>query len=397
MTPDEVDHAHAHPATPAGAAATAVGSGGTSAGGAGGPLAGVRVVELGGIGPGPHAAMLLADLGADVVRIERPTGGLLLGDPTRDTMLRGRRSVTADLRSEADLAKVRALLGAADVLIDGFRPGVTDRLGIGPDALLATHPRLVYARITGWGADGPWSQQAGHDLNYLSVTGVLQAIGTTEGGPVMPLNLVGDFGGGSLYLVVGIVSALFERERSGRGQVVDAAIVDGVVSLAQMVWSLRSQGLWSDTPGANLLDGGAPFYATYPCADGRYVAIGPLEPQFYAQLLDGLGLAGEALPDQYDPAGWPVLRARFAEVLATRTRDEWAEVFAGSDACVTPVLTFEEARSHPHLAARQVVVEVDGMVQAAPAPRLSRTPGRLPGPPPALGSTAIDDVLDAWS
>ncbi|MFA9429956.1 CaiB/BaiF CoA transferase family protein [Egicoccus sp. AB-alg2] len=360
------------------------------------PLDGLRVVELGGIGPGPHAAMLLADLGADVVRIERPAGGLQVADATRDPVLRGRRSVHADLRDPDDLAGVLALLDRADVLIDGFRPGVTDRLGLGPDGLRARNPRLVYGRITGWGADGPLSQRAGHDLNYLAVTGVLHAIGPAER-PAIPLNLVGDYGGGSLYLVLGILAALLERERSGLGQVVDAAIVDGVANLAQLVWGLRGQGLWQDRRGANLLDGGAPFYDTYACADGRHVAVGALEPPFYAQLLAGLGLAGEALPAQYDPAGWPTLRARFTAVFATRTRDEWAERFEATDACVTPVLTFAEAPKHPHVAARGSVGVVGDVEQAAAAPRLSRTPAVEPQRPPAPGSTDLAAAVRSWA
>ena len=359
-----------------------------------GALQGLRVVELGGIGPAPHAAMLLADLGADVLRIERPAGGLTLGDPARDVVLRGRRSVHADLRDPDDLADVLALLDAADVLIDPFRPGVTDRLGLGPDALAERNPRLVYARMTGWGADGPLSQRAGHDLNYLSLTGVLHAIGSDEQ-PSVPLNVVGDYGGGSLYLVVGVLAALFERERSGHGQVVDAAIVDGVVSLAQLIWSMRGQGLWQARRRSNLLDGGAPFYDIYACADGGHVAVGAIEPQFYAALLDGLGLADEDLPGQFDLAGWPRLRARLVEVFAARTRDEWAEVFAGTDACVTPVLSFDEAPGHPHLAARGVIVEVDGLRQSAPAPRLSRTPATA-GSPPTPGSTSLDEIRRAW-
>ena len=363
-----------------------------------GALDGLRVVELGGIGPGPHAGMLLADLGAEVVRIERPGGGLqALPDPSRDAVMRGRRSVTADLRDPDDITQVLALLDRTDVLIDGFRPGVTDRLGLGPEALAERNPRLIYGRMTGWGADGPLSQRAGHDINYLSITGVLNAIGTDGGRPTPPLNLVGDYGGGSLYLVVGILAALHERERSGLGQEVDAAIVDGVASLAQLVWSMRGQGVWSDRPASNLLDTGAPFYDTYRCADDRYVAVGSLEPQFYAQLLDGLGLDADELPHQYDPAGWPVLRETFTRVFATRTRDEWAETFADTDACVTPVLTFEEAGSHPHLAARGTLTQADGVTQAAPAPRLSRSDAGAPGPAPTPGSTPLADMVADWS
>jgi alpha-methylacyl-CoA racemase len=363
-----------------------------------GALKGLRVVELGGIGPGPHAAMLLADLGADVIRIERPGGGLsALPDTGKDAVMRGRRSVTADLRDPDDLQQVLTLLDHADVLIDGFRPGVTDRLGMSAATLAERNPRIIYGRMTGWGAEGPLSQRAGHDINYLSVTGVLHAIGTEGARPTPPLNLVGDYGGGSLYLVVGILAALHERERTGRGQEVDAAIVDGVANLAQLVWSMRAQGVWTDAPASNLLDSGAPFYDTYACADGRYVAVGALEPQFYAQLIEGLGLHAEELPQQYDPSGWPTLRDTFTRTFATRPRDEWADVFADTDACVTPVLSFEEASNHPHLAARGTLVEVDGVTQAAPAPRLSDHLDVEVARSPAAGSTDLAEAAEAWS
>lgn len=326
-----------------------------------GPLEGLKVVEFGGIGPGPHGAMLLADLGAEVVRVERPSGGLsVVPDASRDFLLRGRRSVSADLKSADGRASVLSLIAAADVVIEGFRPGVLERLGLGPSDCLAVNPGLVYARMTGWGQSGPLAPRAGHDINYLAVTGVLHAIGKP------PLNLVGDFGGGSLYLVLGVLAALWERQRGGRGQVVDAAIVDGVASLAQMIWSMKAQSEWEDAPDANLLDGGCPFYSIYECADGRSVAVGSLEPQFYALLLSGLGLSADDLPAQLDRDGWPLLRKTFASVFLARTRDEWAEVFGSSDACVTPVLTLEEAAAHPHLVARGVFTS-DGA--AAPAPR----------------------------
>ena len=323
------------------------------------PLQGLKVVEFGGIGPGPHGAMLLADLGAEVVRVERPSGGLsVVPDASRDFLLRGRRSVSADLKSASGRAEVLSLISAADVVIEGFRPGVLERLGLGPSDCLAVNPGLVYARMTGWGQTGPLADRAGHDINYLSLTGVLHAIGKP------PLNLVGDFGGGSLYLVLGVLAALWERQRTGRGQVVDAAIVDGVASLAQMIWSMKAQSVWEDAPDSNLLDGGCPFYSIYECADGRSVAVGALEPQFYALLLAGLGLFD--LPEQMDRAAWPLLRKTFAEAFLQRTRDEWAEVFDGTDACVTPVLTLDEAAAHPHLVARGVFTS-DGA--AAPAPR----------------------------
>ncbi|WP_207386807.1 CaiB/BaiF CoA-transferase family protein [Frankia sp. Cppng1_Ct_nod] len=362
-----------------------------------GPLAGLRVVELAGLGPGPHAAMLLADLGADVARVERPVGGLQIGQTgAPDHLLRGRRSVAADLKDPAARETVLRLVERADVLIEGYRPGVAERLGIGPDECRARNPRLVYARMTGWGQDGPLAQRAGHDINYISITGVLHAIGRADGGPVPPLNLVGDFGGGSVFCVMGILAALWERERSGCGQVIDAAMVDGASVLAQMMWALRAMGAWSDERATNLLDGGAPFYDTYLCADGRHVAVGALEPQFYAALLVGLGLAdSDDLPDQNDRVGWPRLRARFTQVFASRTRDEWAAVFDGTDACVTPVLTFAEALTHPQLRARGTFVSVDGVVQPGPAPRFSRTRPRRPSAPPTAGADTAD-VLADW-
>lgn len=352
-----------------------------------GPLNGLRVVEFGGIGPGPHAAMLVADLGADVVRVERPSGGLkVVPEGKSDWLMRGRRSVSADLKNPAGLQLVLALIDKADVLIEGFRPGVAERIGIGPDDCLARNPRLIYARMTGWGQGGPRALRAGHDINYLSLTGVLHAIRTAGARPTPPLNLVGDFGGGSLYLVMGVLAALWEREQSGEGQVIDAAIVDGTASLAQGVWALLGVGAWHDEPVSNLLDTGAPFYDTYECADGRYVAVGAIEPQFYAQLLSGLGLDHEDLPAQLDRAGWPTLRARFAATIITKARDDWAKIFADTDACVTPVLTFAEATAEPHLAARRTLVTLEGVPQAAPAPRFSRTVPAEPVAPPAVGA-----------
>ena len=360
-----------------------------------GALTGLRVVELASIGPGPHAAMLLADMGADVVRVQRPGHADVLRLPTEvDHQIRGRRIVEADLKQDEAVAAVLDLIDLADVLLEGFRPGVTERLGLGPEVCLARNPRLVYGRMTGWGQDGPLATHVGHDINYLSITGTLAAVGRPGQRPVPPLNLVGDYGGGSLFLVVGILAALWERQRSGRGQVVDAAMVDGVSSLAQLMWSLRGAGLAGDRPGDNLLDGSRPFYDTYECADGRYVAVGALEPQFYAALLTGLGLADEELPAQWDPDGWPVLRARFAEVFATRTRDEWADVFASLDACVTPVLTFSEAAHHPHLAARGTLVTEDGVTRAGPAPRFSRSAS---GPAGAPSTVDITQAIRDWS
>ena len=362
-----------------------------------GPLNGLRVVEFAGIGPGPHAAMVLGDLGADVVRVERPVQGF---DPTgtaagADHLLRNRRSVAADLKTAEGRDLVLRLVAKADVLLEGFRPGVTERLGVGPEDCRAVNPRLVYGRMTGWGQDGPMASAAGHDLNYISLTGVLHAIGRAGERPPPPLNLVGDFGGGSMFLVAGVLAALWERSRSGEGQVVDAAMVDGASVLVQMMWALRGVGAWTDARDANLLDGGAPYYDTYTCADGRFIAVGCLEPQFYAQFLKGLGLDGEDLPAQQDRSGWPRLRARFTEVIVSKPRDEWAAIFDGTDACVTPVLSFAEVTAHPHMAARESVISVDGVQQAAPAPRFSRTPPARPRPPHTPGADT-EAVLADW-
>ena len=360
-----------------------------------GPLAGLRVLELAGLGPGPHACMILADLGADVVRIERPVPGLDLHGGRPDHLLRGRRSVAADLKAPGGLATVRRLIAVADVVVEGYRPGVAERLGIGPDAALADNPRLVYARMTGWGQDGPRASTAGHDLNYISLTGALHAIARPGQPPTVPLNLVGDFGGGSMLCLVGILAALWERERSGRGQVVDAAMVDGASLLMQMIWAMLANDLWVDRPAANLLDGAAPFYDVYPCADGAFLAVGALEPQFYAALLAGLGLDPDTLPPQSDPRGWPRLRAAIAERIASRTRAEWVAVFDGTDACVTPVNSLADAAYDPHLRARGTFVEIDGVTQPAPAPRFSRTPAATPTPPRPPGADT-DAVLRDW-
>jgi alpha-methylacyl-CoA racemase len=364
-----------------------------------GPLTGLRVVELAGIGPGPHAAMVLADLGADVVRVERPAGrALQIGDGSApDVVLRGRRSVAADLKSAEGRDLVLDLAERADVLLEGLRPGVAERLGVGPEECLARNPGLVYGRITGWGQDGPRAQDVGHDLNYIGLTGALHAMGRAGDTPPPPLNLVGDFGGGSMLLLVGVLAALFERAGSGRGQVVDAAMVDGTALLSQMMMALRGIGEWTDERESNLLDGTAPFYDTYRCADDRFVAVGALEPQFYAALLEGLGVEPAEIGDQYDRAGWPGMRRRFTEAFGSRTRAEWADHFAGTEACVTPVLTYGEAVRDPHLAARGTYVEVDGIAQAAAAPRFSRTPPATPASPPGSGTTSADAVLADWS
>jgi alpha-methylacyl-CoA racemase len=337
----------------------------------GGPLAGVRVIELGGIGPGPHAGMVLADLGADVVRVRRP-GGLTMPAEDRDLLHRGKRIVDLDVKTQP--GTLLGLAGKADVLLDCFRPGTCERLGIGPDDCAAVNPRLIYARITGWGQDGPLAETAGHDINYLSQTGALSALGYRDRPPMPPLNLVADFGGGSMLVLLGIVVALYERERSGRGQVVDAAMVDGVSLLAQMMWTMKSTGALRDERESFLLDGGAPFYRCYETSDGKYMAVGAIEPQFFAALLTGLGLSPDEVPGQLDIGSYQRMYDVFAERFASRTRDEWTQVFAGTDACVTPVLTWREAAAGDHLNARSTVITAHGVEQAAPAPRFSRTP-----------------------
>lgn len=360
-----------------------------------GPLHGLRVVELAGIGPGPHAAMILGDLGADVVRIERPGkgGGVPAGD--RDSMLRNRRSVAANLKDDEGRELVLNLIAKADVLIEGYRPGVTERLGLGPDDCAKVNDRLIYARMTGWGQTGPRALQAGHDINYISLNGLLHAVGRKGERPVPPLNLAGDFGGGSMFLIVGILAALFERQTSGKGQVIDAAMVDGSSVLMQMMWGFRANGLWSDERGTNMLDTGAPYYDTYETADGRYVAVGAIEPQFYAQLLQGLGLDGADLPGQNDMARWPELRAAFTEAFSKHDRDHWAEVFNGTDACVTPVLSFAEVLTEPHIAERDTFYDDDGNLQPMPAPRFSRSTLAQPTPPGERGADT-EAVLRDW-
>lgn len=358
-----------------------------------GPLQGLRVVELAGIGPGPHAAMILGDLGADVVRVDRPTA---TNGAIKDAMLRNRRSVTADLKSDAGRQFVLDLVAKADVLIEGFRPGVTERLGLGPDDCAKVNEKLVYARMTGWGQDGPRALQAGHDINYISLNGVLHAIGRKGERPVPPLNLAGDFGGGSMFLLLGILSALWERQTSGKGQVVDAAMIDGSSVLIQMMWAFRAQGLWTDERGTNMLDTGAPYYDTYETADGKYFAIGAIEPQFYAELLAKLGLDAANLPAQNDMSRWEELRTAFTEVFKTKSRDEWAAVFAGSDACATPVLAFGEVLDEPHITARSTFYETQNGLQPMPAPRFSRSQPDVPTPPPLVGADN-DAILKDWA
>jgi alpha-methylacyl-CoA racemase len=352
-----------------------------------GPLRGVRVVEFAGLGPGPFCGMLLADLGADVVRIDRRgTRGGLVGSMGGTSLLdRGKRSIALDLKDPADVEVVRALVRRSDVLLEGFRPGVMERLGLGPTQLLAERPALVYGRMTGWGQTGPLARSAGHDIGYIALTGALGASGRPDERPAPPLNLLGDFGGGGVFLALGAVAALLHARATGEGQVVDAAIVDGTVVLTTMIHGMLDAGAWTDRRGRNLLDTGAPFYDVYRCADGQFLAVGALEEQFYAALLDGLGLAGDgSLPDRSDPRQWPVLHERFAEAFATRTRAQWWAVFEGTDACVAPVWSLQEATQDRHNRERGVFVEVDGVVQPGVAPRFSATPGAV-GRVPAVG------------
>ena len=359
-----------------------------------GPLAGVRVIELAGIGPGPHACMILADLGADVIRVDRPGGQALTGGQ-HDLLNRGRPSVALDLKHPDGVATVLDLVATADVLVEGLRPGTTERLGLGPDACLARNRRLVYGRMTGWGQTGPLSRTAGHDLGYIAITGALFGLGQDQSRPHFPTNLVGDFGGGSTYLVIGVLAALLESRVSGDGQVVDAAIVDGTAHLNSMATGFLAGGLLREERAANLLDGGAPFYDLYETADGRHLAVGALEPQFYDELVAGLGIADTA-PDRNIPANHPELRRLISDAVRRRTQAEWVEVFDGTDACVAPVLPMTEAFGHPHLAARGTFVDRDGMTQPAPAPRFSRTAPTLTTAPPANAGQDTRDALRAW-
>jgi alpha-methylacyl-CoA racemase len=361
-----------------------------------GPLRGIRVVEMAGIGPGPFCAMLLADLGADVVRVDRIDSRDRGVDfpPRFDLLNRNKRSVALDLKSEAGRAAALRLVARAEILIEGFRPGVMERLGLGPEACRAVNPRLVFGRMTGWGQEGPLAGAAGHDLNYIALAGALDAIGRPGERPAIPLNLVGDFGGGALYLALGVLAALIEARLSGQGQVVDASIVDGTASLMTMLLAMRQMGAWPGGRGENLLDGGAPFYDCYETRDGRHIAVAALESRFYAELLDRLGLKDAALPHQHDRGGWSALRERFAGIFRTRTRDEWCRILEGTDACFAPVLGLDECAAHPHNLARGVFVTVEGVVNPAPAPRFSRTPGRLGRPPPAPGADTLAALAD---
>ena len=362
-----------------------------------GPLEGVRIVELAGIGPGPYACMLLADAGADVLRVDRvrePSPTTLAG-PRWDLLNRSRPSVAVDLKDPDGLALVLDLVAGAEALVEGWRPGVAERLGIGPDDCAARNPGLVYGRMTGWGQDGPLAHSAGHDIDYIALTGALWSIGRAGEPPVPPLNLVGDFGGGGMLMAFGVVAAILEARRTGLGQVVDAAMVDGAASLMTMTFAFHLGGIWSDERAANMLDTGAPFYEVYETADGKWFALGAIERQFYKEFLRVTGLDAEELPDQMDRARWPELKKRFAEVFRTRSRDQWTEAFAGTDACGAPVLSPWEAHQHPHNRHRQTFVEVADVVQPGPAPRFSRTPGVVSRPPSVAGEDS-DEALAAW-
>src|SRR5436190_10632209 len=356
-----------------------------------GPLAGVRIVEFAGIGPGPFAGMLLSDMGADIVRIERASADGSAEPAQRRIINRGRRSVSLDLKDKASIAHVLGLIDKADALIEGFRPGVMERLGLGPDVVLARNPKLVYGRMTGWGQDGPLAKAAGHDINYISITGALAAIGTKEK-PVPPLNLVGDFGGGALYLVVGVLAALLEASRSGKGQVVDAAMCDGAASLMSMFFDMTAIGRWTGGREENFLDGGAHFYGVYQCSCGNFISIGSIEPQFYALLRQHAGLTDADFDAQMDRKAWPALEEKLTKVFLSKSREEWCKIMEGTDICFAPILTMAEAPKHPHMAARGVFVERHGVTQPAPAPRFSRTPSAIREPEEA----EIGEVTKEW-
>ena len=362
-----------------------------------GPLNGVKVVEFAGIGPGPFCGMLLSDLGADVVRIDRKTGPVGGSRPTVDRFsvtARGRRSVALDLKHPDAIETCLKLMEQADMVFEGFRPGVMERLGLGPEVALKRNPKLVYGRMTGWGQTGPLANAAGHDINYIALSGALHAIGGKDK-PVPPLNLVGDFGGGALYLAFGMLAALTHARTSGQGQVVDAAMTDGAASLLSMFYAFRAIGMWSDERANNLLDGGAHFYDTYQCSDGEWVAIGAIEPQFYALLVEKAGLTDPQFAKQMSREDWPELKTKLAAVIATKSRADWCAIMEGTDICFAPVLSLAEAPSHPHNVARQTFVEVEGVVQPAPAPRFSATPGAVQAPPPGVG-THTESALAEW-
>ena len=355
-----------------------------------GPLTGLKIIEFAGIGPGPFCGMLLSDLGADVVRIDRKGQGR--GSPA-DITARGRRSVGLDLKNPASIETCLRLFETADVVFEGFRPGVMERLGLGPDVALKRNPKLVYGRMTGWGQFGPYAQAAGHDMNYIAITGALHAIGT-EDKPIPPLNLVGDFGGGALYLAFGILAGVIKARETGEGQVIDCAMSDGAASLMAMFYGFKASGAWTESRRSNLLDGGAHFYDTYQCSDGKWVSIGSIEPQFYALLLEKTGISDPAFKAQMDRGAWPDLKAKLAAVIATKTQSEWCDLMEATDVCFAPVLDLDEAPKHAHNVARQTFVELAGVTQPAPAPRFSKTPGAIQGPPPAIGAHDQEALRD---
>ncbi len=369
-----------------------------------GPLSGIKIIELAGIGPAPFTCMMLADAGARVLRLERAAPGAVeRGDEARaagsgphwDLLNRSRPSVGIDLKNPDAVELVLGLVEQADGFVEGFRPGVAERLGLGPDACLARNPRLVYGRMTGWGQDGPMASMAGHDIDYIAIGGALWSLGRAGEAPVPPLNLVGDFGGGGMLLAFGMLAALLEAARSGQGQVVDAAMVDGAATLMTMIHAFRSGGIWNESRGANMLDTGAPFYEVYETADGKWMAVGGIEAQFYAELVRGLGLADDpSLPQQNARDQWPAMKERFAAVFRTKTRDEWTAIFDGSDACVVPVLSAWEAHEHPHNEARRTFIEVEGRVQPAPSPRFSRTPSSVSKAPSLPGADTVSGLVD---
>jgi alpha-methylacyl-CoA racemase len=368
-----------------------------------GPLQGLRIIEVAGIGPGPFASMMLSDMGADVIRVDR-SANAMGGDPAAppaDIFNRGRRSIALDLKSPEGVATLLELVEHADALLEGFRPGVAERLGFGPEECARRNPKLVFGRMTGWGQDGPYASTAGHDINYIALAGVLAHLGREGEKPTPPINLVGDFGGGGMLLAFGVVCALLEAQRSGSGQVVDAAMVDGSAALMTMVWGFKAMGIWSDERGTNMLDTAAHFYDTYECADGQFVSIGSIEPQFYLQLLEHTGLAkvyedeGQELPHQMDRARWPEMKARLTEIFLGRTRDEWCSIMEGTDICFAPVLTMDEAAQHPHNVERGTFVDVAGVTQPAPAPRFDRTPAQIQRPPAHTGQHT-DEILAEW-
>jgi alpha-methylacyl-CoA racemase len=363
-----------------------------------GPLQGIKIVELAGIGPGPMAAMMMADMGATVLRVEREqASGLGVQRPLNcDITLRSRKAIALDLKKPEHRDRVLRLVEEADVLIEGFRPGVTERLGLGPDDCLKRNPKLVYGRMTGFGQDGPMAQAAGHDLNYIAMSGALAAIGRADQPPTPPLNLVGDYGGGALYLVVGVLAALLEARGSGKGQVVDAAMVDGAANLMAAPFGMFAAGLLTKTRGANVLDSGSYFYDAYECADGKYVSVAAIEPKFHAEMLDLMGLDASIVSEQMDRADWPRLKAVIAERFKTKTRDEWVAIMGGSDACFAPVLEMDEVADDPHNKERGTFIEIDGVVQPAPAPRFSRTPNPTPTAPVRADMVSLDDALDGW-